>query len=91
MAKKWEAPKILAIAALPRDLGDCWDGSSPGVTSQGECGCHNGENTVGRSPLWPSAAYPFPMPTVTAAARVASPAPVSAGPQPLFPNSRRHG
>ena len=47
MARKWEAPKILAVDGLPKALGDCLGGSTDGATGGELCGCHNGQNTLG--------------------------------------------
>jgi hypothetical protein len=51
MAKRWEAPHILAVDGLTKALGDCITGSTDGVITGGDyCGCHNGENTLSPSP-----------------------------------------
>ena len=47
MARKWETPRILAVDGLPKALGDCVGGSTDTTTTQGDCGCHNGQDTLG--------------------------------------------
>ena len=63
MARKWEAPRILAVDALPKALGDCTGGSTDTLTTQGECGCHDGQNTVGSSTAYSASICNASVPT----------------------------
>ncbi len=47
--KKWVAPQVLDLGALPEGLGHCVGGSTEVDTGPGQ-GCFNGQKTSGLGP-----------------------------------------